>query len=395
MSGNYRETPVVRQRSFRMAVRLSGPQHHVDGHTVDISSVGSFVACEPSFRIGEEVRVQILLAEGRVADLTLRAVVTRRVERRNDDDPAVGLGLTWTSALSKASPLPLKHFLQHILQIVAPPIEASGDLYWYTFRQRAPEAPPDSRNVRPSSSLSRLREAFGRPVRVPIASSSTGATPDAPPAPRRQVERKVRVVTSRHAVRREPESTRTQPLPWGTGARPDLARPSPPPGPPAPQSPPPQPPAPSPPPAARPSGATANAAPQHSAAAPAAPVTPPEDERRRRPRVDVSTPVTYFLGRESHLGRSVNVSRAGLYVETDGPLPKIGDRVNIRLPVLHAGRHHVVMLTTRIVRYRGPGDRQTVRPGFAADYQVVDELGVPGIFSHFLRTRMEDADTGE
>jgi hypothetical protein len=109
------------------------------------------------------------------------------------------------------------------------------------------------------------------------------------------------------------------------------------------------------------------------------------------PRVPVSNPVTYFIGAESHLGRSLDVSRAGVYIETDGPLPRLGERTNIRLPVLHAGRHHVVMLTTRIVRYKG-GRREGQPPhrGFAADYQVVDELGVPGIFSHFLRTRMDD-----
>lgn len=404
MSGSYRETSVVRQRSFRMAVRLTGPQRTIDGHTVDISSIGTFVACVPPFRIGEEVLVEILLAAGQVAELSLRAVVTRRVERRTDDDPAMGLGLTWSSALCRASPLPLQHFLQHILHIAAPHIEATGsELYWYRFKQDPPEAPqPDSRTMRPTSSLSRLRGAFGRPVRVPVHADSAGPVSQDParPAPRRQVERKVRVATSQHAVRREGEATRTQPMAWGSGGPATVnrtqARP--------------------PPTADAPPGVPGQAhiAPQHSTtppttlgAAPAAgpparvespparpaPQANPTEaaERRRRTRVDAAMPVTYFIGTESHVGRSVNVSRAGVYVMTDGPLPRLGDRTNIRLPVLHAGRHHVVMLTTRVVRYKGASEKpDSPHRGFAADYQVVDELGVPGIFSHFLRTRMED-----
>ncbi|MEZ4268852.1 MAG: PilZ domain-containing protein [Myxococcota bacterium] len=366
-----------------MAVRLTSPQRVIEGHTVDISAIGTFVSCVPPFRIGEEVVVEIILAQGRVAELSLRAVVTRRVEHRSEDDPAVGLGLTWSSAICRSSPLPLQHFLEHILHITAPQVEATGsELYWYRFKQSVPEAPqPDSRSMRPTSSLSRLRGAFGRPVRVPVHADSAAPAgqSSAPPAPRRQVERKVRVATAQHAVRRENESTRTQPMAWGSGGPATLNR------------------APAPAPQATPAtsaaaaSAAANAAPQHRPPAPQPAPAPaaPTEERRRRPRVEVSTPVTYFIGSESHLGRSVDVSRAGVYVETDGPLPKLGDRTNIRLPVLHAGRHHVVMLTTRIARYKGAAEKPGKRRGFAADYQVVDELGVPGIFSHFLRTRMD------
>ncbi len=389
-----------------MAVRLTSPTQVMEGHTVDISAVGTFVACVPLFRIGEELLMEILLAADRVADLSLRAIVTRRVERRTDDDPAVGLGLTWVSAICRSSPLPMQHFLEHILHITAPHIEAAGsELYWYSFKQSAPEAPqPDSRTMRPTSSLSRLREAFGRPVRVPVhADSAAPAGQDsAPPVPRRRVERKVRVATSQHAVRRESDATRTQPMAWGTGGpvtvnRPDSAGSRPPSAASgrspaaqagddaASQG------------AARPPARPLDAPPGRAApdvqAPPPAGTSParPIEERRRRRRVEVSTPVTYFIGSESHVGRSVDVSRAGVYVKTDGPLPKLGDRTNIRLPVLHAGRHHVVMLTTRIVRYKGPAEKLDSRlRGFAADYQVVDELGVPGIFSHFLRTRMED-----
>jgi hypothetical protein len=405
MSGSFRETPVIRQRSFRMAVRLTSPQQVLEGHTVDISSIGTFVACSPLFRIGEELLVEILLAAGQVAELSLRAIVTRRVERRTDDDPAMGLGLTWSSAICRSSPLPLQHFLEHILHITAPHIESTGSaLYWYRFKQAAPEAPqPDSRTMRPTSSLSRLRGAFGRPVRVPVHADSAAPAGQAAaaPVPRRQVERKVRVATAQHAVRREPESTRTQPMAWGTGGpvtvnRPDsaAARPAPPTGAPSPAAPqgrvaPQQSPS-----ASAPHGGAPAASAPHRATPPPPATAAPEpqiDEQRRRPRVAVSTPVTYYIGSESHIGRSVDVSRAGVYVQTDGPLPRLGDRTNIRLPVLHAGRHHVVMLTTRIVRYKGAAEKvDSKHRGFAADYQVVDELGVPGIFSHFLRTRMDD-----
>ncbi len=422
MSGSYREAPIIRQRSFRMAVRLTGPQQVIEGYTVDISAVGTFVACTPPFRIGEELLVEILLAEGRVAEMSLRAVVTRRVERRTDDDPATGLGLTWSAAICRGTPLPLQHFLQHILHIPAPQIEATGsELHWYRFAQQPPASPlPDSRTMRPTSSLSRLRGAFGRPVRVPVHADSESSGSPAPPraAPRRQVERKVRVPTAQHFPRRESEVMRTQPMAWGSGGPATVQReappaPAPPQATPAPfpprnaapqhhvatasasvaQPPAYSPPAPRTPPEASPP-APAPPAPVAAAPAPAPPAVAPADDRRRRPRVPVSNPVTYFIGAESHLGRSLDVSRAGVYIETDGPLPKLGERTNIRLPVLHAGRHHVVMLTTRIVRYKGGDEKLNRRRGFAADYQVVDELGVPGIFSHFLRTRMEGGSGG-
>lgn len=115
------------------------------------------------------------------------------------------------------------------------------------------------------------------------------------------------------------------------------------------------------------------------------------EERRGRPRVTAAVPVTYFIGAAQHIGRAHNVSRSGIYVETDQAMPVEGSRINIRLPVAHAGKYHVVMLTTFVVRFKEDHEKPGTHPGFGARFKVVDELGVPGIFSHFLKSQLSKA----
>lgn len=67
-----------------------------------------------------------------------------------------------------------------------------------------------------------------------------------------------------------------------------------------------------------------------------------------------------------------DVSRSGIYLETDDPLPDIGERVIIRFPIPHASRHQLVVLTTEVVRLKGSEEKPGTGHGFAARFVMVD-----------------------
>ncbi|MGM0576155.1 MAG: PilZ domain-containing protein [Myxococcota bacterium] len=115
-----------------------------------------------------------------------------------------------------------------------------------------------------------------------------------------------------------------------------------------------------------------------------------DEERRGRPRIELSTPVTWLTASAPHVGRARSLSRSGIYVETEDALPDIGERVVVRFPIPHAGKHQLVILTTQVVRHRHAGEQPGAAQGFAAKYVMVDELGRPGLLQHFLQSHGVD-----
>ncbi len=88
------------------------------------------------------------------------------------------------------------------------------------------------------------------------------------------------------------------------------------------------------------------------------------------------------------VGQALNASRTGIYVATELDVPDVDKRVTIRMAVRHIGKLHVVMFTARVVRHRDRREKPGTHHGFAAQFLVVDELGHPGIFSHFLQSHL-------
>ncbi len=109
-----------------------------------------------------------------------------------------------------------------------------------------------------------------------------------------------------------------------------------------------------------------------------------DGDRRSRPRMGLAVPVTWFLKTQPVLGQAVDLSRSGIYVNTDHTPPPVGSRVTLRMPVLADGLRHVVMFTARVVRHKHHREKPGHRHGFGARFTVVDELGHVGIFKHFV-----------
>jgi len=111
-------------------------------------------------------------------------------------------------------------------------------------------------------------------------------------------------------------------------------------------------------------------------------------ERRLRPRIALSVPVSYFDRSRGTVARAHNVSRSGLYIETPEEPPAVGRRVNVRFPIRHGGGNHVVLLTCEVIRHRSPREKPGTKRGFAVCYLVVDELGRAGLFGHFINQHL-------
>ena len=112
------------------------------------------------------------------------------------------------------------------------------------------------------------------------------------------------------------------------------------------------------------------------------------EDRRKRERLSLFVPVSFFLNSRGTVGRAHNVSRSGLYIETPDEAPRVGSRVNVRFPVRHSGTNHVVLLTCEVARHRAPREKPGTKNGFAVNYLVVDELGRTGVFSHFINQHL-------
>ena len=338
---------------------------------MNVSPLGGFVSCEPIYDVGERIVADVLLAPDKEAGIRLVGSVSRVNQPGREDTGALGVAVNWSDAGSQASAQALQHFLHYVLGIADATIRADGKGA-YPYRYRFEGAPaPQAATPGP------------RPLTRPGGAPYPDPTADAPAGGRADTARRSPGGASRpFAAQRVASSSApvTEPSEASSGARVPVSGPAPSPI------------------------ASASAGGAGSISAPEPQPEPPDlsepaseggadaergasgvrGERRGRPRLNLSVPVTYFIGSTPHVGRARDASRSGIYIETDQPPPDVGNRVTIRLPVMHAGRYHVVMLTAEVVRQRASREKPGTHGGFGAKYIVVDELGNPGIFGHFL-----------
>ncbi len=75
-----------------------------------------------------------------------------------------------------------------------------------------------------------------------------------------------------------------------------------------------------------------------------------------------------------------------MFIEAEGDLPAVGDRVTVRFPVPRASRYVLVLITARVARHIDPREKPGLAGGFAVRHTKVDEQGVVGVFGTFLRS---------
>lgn len=91
------------------------------------------------------------------------------------------------------------------------------------------------------------------------------------------------------------------------------------------------------------------------------------DTVRGLPRVSVSTPVTIYLSKNESEGKALNVSRGGMFVATDLPLPTRSEwRVRFHLP-----ETETQLTPTAMVVWRAPEDSPT-GPGLGMRFVELD-----------------------
>lgn len=90
----------------------------------------------------------------------------------------------------------------------------------------------------------------------------------------------------------------------------------------------------------------------------------------RAHRVDYELPVAYRSVAGFVTDWAVNLSRGGLYINTDKPMPV--DTV-VRLLVTLPGAHFPVELKGRVTRVNAPGVPATQSPGMAVEFVDVDD----------------------
>ncbi|MCY1023207.1 TIGR02266 family protein [Pyxidicoccus sp. MSG2] len=91
----------------------------------------------------------------------------------------------------------------------------------------------------------------------------------------------------------------------------------------------------------------------------------------RAPRVEYELPVAYSSVAGFVTDWAVNLSRGGLYINTDKPLPV--DTV-VRLLVTLPGAHFPVELKGRVTRTNAPGSHAANQsPGMAVEFVDVDD----------------------
>jgi len=92
-----------------------------------------------------------------------------------------------------------------------------------------------------------------------------------------------------------------------------------------------------------------------------------ENTARGLPRVNVETPVTIFLSKQEGRGQALNVSRGGMFVRTDLPLPTRSEwRVAFHLPETDEE-----LTPTAMVVWRAPEDSPT-GPGLGMRFVEID-----------------------
>jgi uncharacterized protein (TIGR02266 family) len=97
----------------------------------------------------------------------------------------------------------------------------------------------------------------------------------------------------------------------------------------------------------------------------------PEKSSTRAPRLEYELPVAYSSVSGFVTDWAVNLSRGGMYINTDKPLPV--DTV-VRLLVTLPGAHFPVELTGRVTRSNAPGaPGATQSPGMALEFVDVDD----------------------
>lgn len=328
------------RRALRMYVKVTGPKWARGGHTRQVDGVGGFVACDPAFSAGDGVEMELMLNPRTSAGVKVEAEV---VSVSTDPARGAGVELRWRVASTSKSPSTLTRFLVKVLGLADPAIVDDG-VEPYRYRHTFSGA----ENL---SAMSMLEAMKSRPR-----------------------------VSRRTVMKTDPMLGPAKlqdvigPL---LDAAPEVALPS----------------------------RQLTAAiedefvedelcvedPQPSVAADRGPVTQRggrEDERRARPRIVASVPVSFFVNSRGTVARAHNVSRAGLYLETSEAPPVVGSRVNVRFPVLGGSGRHVVLLTCEVARHRNRREKPGTRHGFAVVFRVVDELGRTGIFSHFIRQHL-------
>lgn len=105
-------------------------------------------------------------------------------------------------------------------------------------------------------------------------------------------------------------------------------------------------------------------------------------ERRRSPRHAVRVDVTYYVGDMPHSAAVLNVSRSGMFLQTDHDPPPPGARIWLRFPVTSEPEGWTVKIDATVRRRWEPAAE--VLPGFAVKIREVDEQGRTGSFRMYL-----------
>ena len=364
-------TPQSR-RALRMYVKLTGPVMVRGGYTRRVDAMGGFVACDAVFSAGSRIEMELMLNPKRSAGVKVMADV---ISVHGAEDREAGVELRWLEATTSRSPAALERFLSTVLGVADPSIMSHHD---ETFRHRyvfpkqgavevgslfqAMKSRPIGKGSRrtvmhtdPNMGPAKLSDVLGgapdlvtppptqAPVRPAIDDGLNVSTDTIPELMHDGVEEEIieddlvedDIIEDDLVPYDSP--TESQPIFLD---KPVTMR-----------------------------GATI-------------------EDRRKRDRLSLTVPVSFFLNSRGRVGRAHNVSRSGLYIETSQPPPEVGSRVNVRFPVRHAGGNHVVLLTCKVERHRAAREKPGTKLGFAVSYLVVDELGRTGIFSHFVNQHL-------
>ena len=341
-----------------MYVKITGPLMVRGGHTRRVDSVGGFIACDPVFSVGAEVEMELMLNPKASAGVKVSAEV-RALHGAGEREP--GVELRWLSAMTSRSPSALQRFLSTVLGVTDPVIKAhdAGEYHHrYVFPQQGA--------VKVGSVFQAMKS---RPIGKASRRTVMHTDPNMGPAKITDVLSGQPGKTSRLATKAEAKRPLDDGFNISSDTIPELVH----------------------------DGLEEEIV-EDDLAAYDAPLSRPVsalekpvtmrgttiEDRRKRDRISVAVPVSYFLNSRGTVGRAHNVSRSGLYIETSEHPPEVGSRVNVRFPVRHSGTNHVVLLTCSVVRHRAAREKPGTKRGFAVNFLVVDELGRTGIFRHFI-----------
>jgi len=350
-----------------MYVKITGPDLARGGYTRRVGQHGGFVTCDPVFSPGDDVEMELMVNPRHSAGVKVKADI---VSVRTDTDSNQGIELRWRVASSSKSPSILGRFLSRVLGIEEPSVVDDGTDA-YRFRHVFPDSGA-------AGLVSALQAMKSRPMGQASRRTVMRTDPEMGPAKLQDIIGPVgEPVVARPPtlnVEEEPSNDtipdlqddivedelvfEETPVPYEVDEPPKEA--------------------------VRPPKAVAKTSPKLPPSRPEKRFGTLTDERRMRPRIAASVPVSFFVNSRGTVARAHNISRSGLYIESKESPPKVGSRVNVRFPVRHAGVNHVVLLTCEVIRHRAPREKPGSRHGFAVCYLVVDELGRTGVFSHFI-----------